>query len=393
VTIASASAHSISYPVVAGIDNARDVNKIITDEVSAIFRTDRGIGPGSNAVTYEIKRNSGGVLSITFDGDVYEPTWPHPNRVYAALSIDVSSARRMTLGQQVVLGDKLFATIAREFAKQFSTGPGGEAAPKLDDASPSWRSSMWVADVLVNGQLPQTQSYAAESGIVVAVLVDHVYGDYRQIPLSESQLTRTEPLATGEAAAAPTQVAVLSPMVFSQTGGRALAKGWTVEPASSPGTGFDCSAATAADYAVSGFVFDCGVSAADACWLSDDETSVSCLGDDPLSRKLFEYPLNAQTAPDPVVTEPVAHPIPIVLALADGDTCRARSGGSWGPLAAHPDWAGFYTCGASDAVWAPPEPASFGIDQSTSPWTVQVGAADGTGALRAVAVTDAYYVS
>ncbi|MBL7493682.1 hypothetical protein I6A60_34890 [Frankia sp. AgB1.9] len=190
------------------------------------------------------------------------------------------------------------------------------------------------------------------------------------------------------AAAVATRVVNLAPV--DQRGD--ATSGWSVDRGDDdPNAPIDCgdtSQADASPAAVSGDIYSCSPSAAeaDACWPTAQARQMLCLRD-PYSSVLTALTAQALVAK---VSAP-KDPVPLGLRLANGDHCRLRDGGAWGSPRQHPDYVGYYSCGSHGIVWAPQGSSTGGIDRTTRRWTVLVG--DETSPLTTVAVTDASFVT
>ena len=233
-------------------------------------------------------------------------------------------------------------------------------------------------DGLSTGNLtPGLVAYLATVTVAAPCSHIHVYND--QSALNQATQAIKDILA---ALTPSTTVVKLAPV----DGRGRPAAGWTVGPLGPPGE-LDCSLPEPSPSAVSGDIYYCSPTAAnaDACWRSSTPMVMLCLWD-PWTRRLSQQQASTDVT-SPV--KPVTHPYPIGLELSDGDHCRLRNGGSWSRQEQHPDWFGWYACQKHTAVWAPSDAKV--INKSSRQWTVQVG--DLTGRLSTRRVTRAYYVT
>lgn len=207
--------------------------------------------------------------------------------------------------------------------------------------------------------------------------------------IQASTSVRTKPASSSTPAGPVTNRFVVRPVT---TDGHA-APGYTVSPASGTVGVPDCRFNDPSPPALNADIFSCSPTAAGAfaCWRSSDAGHVLCIYD-PRSHVLADYrvtgPIRATAAP--------RTPSPMLITLADGSACFIREGGAWASPQSHPNWFGYYSCGAGakKVVYGPGSgPVIAGIDRSNSTWTVEVGAADGTGQLTVMRVKDAYYLA
>jgi hypothetical protein len=154
----------------------------------------------------------------------------------------------------------------------------------------------------------------------------------------------------------------------------------------------ECAPAETSPVAISPDVEECSPSAAYAvaCWKSATPHQVLCL-QNPQRKQLTAAKLMGGFSP----TKPVSSKnlSPFVIVLTDGTVCSIRDGGAWGQLKSHPNYFGSYSCSKHGVVWSKPNAAHFGVDESTSTWTVQTGSAAGKGGLATRDVARAYFVA
>jgi hypothetical protein len=154
----------------------------------------------------------------------------------------------------------------------------------------------------------------------------------------------------------------------------------------------ECAPALTSPVSISPNVEECSPSAAYAvaCWKSATPHQVLCL-EDPRHKQLIAAKVTGKFAPTAPVSARKLAPFGIVL--TDGTYCTIRDGGAWGQLKSHPNYFGSYSCSKHGVVWSKPNASHFGVDESTSTWTVQTGSAAGKGALTSRAIARAYFVA
>jgi len=140
--------------------------------------------------------------------------------------------------------------------------------------------------------------------------------------------------------------------------------GYTVVP-ENHGPAFTCTSPS--PVSVDSGVAWCGSSAdaTIACWKSGHHT-VLCLRD-PRVHKLVRIGYSGTFR----AGHALGRPEPEGLVLGNRDYCTVRIGGAWGPVAKHPTWVGYYSCGSGSAVYGPIK-LRDGIDRSVDPWRVHV---------------------
>jgi hypothetical protein len=126
-----------------------------------------------------------------------------------------------------------------------------------------------------------------------------------------------------------------------------------------------------------------------ACWKSARVHHAICMRN-PSSHRLYRIPLSGSFA-KAALAKPRLR-APLLLVLGDGTRCSIRDGGAWGQRKGHPNWAGTYSCTRHGIVWAPQNPAHYGVHESTLSWWVYTGAANGKGPLTIRYVAKAYFV-
>ncbi|BDY31495.1 hypothetical protein hbim_05451 [Mycolicibacterium mageritense] len=183
------------------------------------------------------------------------------------------------------------------------------------------------------------------------------------------------------------QVIVLRPVDMQGN----VQNGWQQAADHSTTTPIDCTFGAASPYDVDSSVRSCGATAesGDACWPAADSRHVLCVRD-PFARVVDLLPADGLTTPRKPAERPYR---PFALILDDGTRCRARIGGAWASPVEQPDWVGYYWCGTTDAVWAPPNGdgrTSDGIMRSRGEWSVMVGPA--AGPLTKHRVAQVFYV-
>jgi hypothetical protein len=137
----------------------------------------------------------------------------------------------------------------------------------------------------------------------------------------------------------------------------------------------DCRFAEPSAGAVSPNIEFCFPTAYDpvACWKAAAAHKALCM-QDPRTRELIRFRLKGRFAPTGLA--PVDQRAPLTIVLGDGDYCRIRSGGAWGPLPGHPHLSGYYGCDRGGAVWAPFVTKHHGINESQPMWTVRTAQFD-----------------
>jgi hypothetical protein len=154
----------------------------------------------------------------------------------------------------------------------------------------------------------------------------------------------------------------------------------------------ECAPALTSPVSISPNVEECSPSAAYAvaCWKSATLHQALCL-EDPRHKQLIAAKVTGKFSPTKPVSKAKLSPFGIVL--TDGTYCTIRDGGAWGQLKSHPNYFGSYSCSKHGVVWSKPNAAHFGVNESTSTWTVQTGGAAGKGGLTTRDIARAYFVA
>jgi hypothetical protein len=195
------------------------------------------------------------------------------------------------------------------------------------------------------------------------------------------------PASAAPRAAAPATIRVI---VAPVTASGHAASGFTVKPDRQYQV--FCAPTSPSPVSISPNVAECSPSAAYAvaCWKSATPKQALCLLD-PRKHILKAGRLMNGFAPTKAV--PNKELSPFVLILTDGTVCSIRDGGAWGYLKSHPKYFGTYSCSKHGVVWSPPNAVHYGVDESSSSWTVQTGSAAGKGGLTTRHVARAYFVA
>jgi hypothetical protein len=151
----------------------------------------------------------------------------------------------------------------------------------------------------------------------------------------------------------------------------------------------DCSFADPSPGAVNRNIEWCSPSAeyAIACWKSATPARVLCMRN-PRVAHLVKIPrigVFANTLP-----APLSQRAPLVMNLRDGDHCSIRDGGAGPARQGHPNWAASYYCVHDGVVWKTPTASHYGINESSTSWTVITG--NETGPLVTRHVAKAWFV-
>lgn len=227
-----------------------------------------------------------------------------------------------------------------------------------------------------------TQIFLLAASVAAPCSHQHISTDQSAINQTTEAIRAT--LATLAPKPVDTVVTALRPVTADGQPG----PGWTVDPGSTtpdPSNPLDCggdptygSTPYSSESAVDPDIYDCAPTAASAhnCWtVANQPQTMLCV------LNLLDQTLQYQSYAGTVgAVTPPTDPSPAVLELDNGEKCTIRLGGAGDTQQDHPDWFADYYCD-SGAVWAPDFP---GINRSTTPWTVQVGPADGHLSKRAV---------
>jgi hypothetical protein len=173
---------------------------------------------------------------------------------------------------------------------------------------------------------------------------------------------------TAPAGAAGTAAPTVKVVVRPVTSAGHVRAGFTVS--GEPSGLVDCRFPSASPGAVSKNIEYCSPSAeyAVACWKAAAPHRVLCMRN-PRSRHVVRIPRLGRFAP---VARPTgAATAPLLIRLGDGDVCSIRDGGAWGALPGHPNLVGAYSCRKDGAVWAGPNAAHQGVNESHPTWTVR----------------------
>lgn len=157
--------------------------------------------------------------------------------------------------------------------------------------------------------------------------------------------------------------------------------GWKVVHERIPA--FSCTGG-ASNVAVDPNIVYCGFPSTNtlACWKSRNHT-VLCVRD-PLVHKLYRIRYQGTFHPAKAVTRPS----PLSLALAGGDYCMSRDGGTWPSVKHHPSWYATYIC-TKGAVYGR---GRDGINRTVNPWRVHLVLSPFQPTIRDRRVDTAYYV-
>jgi hypothetical protein len=152
----------------------------------------------------------------------------------------------------------------------------------------------------------------------------------------------------------------------------------------------DCSTADPSPGAVDPNIEFCSPSAAGAiaCWKSATPHRLLCLDVYRGHHRVAKIKRTGKFAPTAVPAP--ADTAPLLMVLSDGDHCEIRDGGAWSTRKTNPKYP-TYGCTHGN-VWADSNAPHAGINESRSAWTVELGAADGKGAVHLAHVAKAYFV-
>ena len=180
-------------------------------------------------------------------------------------------------------------------------------------------------------------------------------------------------VATGTAGAAvsrdhpPTQITVIRPV---NAAGFARPNFTVVGVTGS----VDCSFADPSPGAVSPNIENCSPTAAGAfaCWKAAAAHKLLCLRN-VRARKLTR--IHRMGAFAPTGLAPVLQRAPLAVALANGDYCTLRTGGTGAIRQGHPRWVETYFCNSGKFLWQRPATNHYGINEQFDAWiAVEAGA-------------------
>lgn len=180
-------------------------------------------------------------------------------------------------------------------------------------------------------------------------------------------------VATGSAGAAarrghpPTQITVIRPV---NAAGFARPN-FTVTGVTGA---VDCSFPDPSPGAVSPNIENCSPSAAGAfaCWKAAAAHKVLCLRNVRV-RKLTRFQRMGAFAPTALA--PADQRAPLAVALANGDFCTLRTGGTGAIRQGHPHWTETYFCNSGKFLWQRPGSHHYGINEQFDSWiAVEAGA-------------------
>jgi hypothetical protein len=138
----------------------------------------------------------------------------------------------------------------------------------------------------------------------------------------------------------------------------------------------DCSFPNPSPAAVSRNIEFCSPNAeyAVACWKAAVVHKVLCLRN-PRAHKLVRIPRDGPFAPTGLA--PADERAPLSMALASGDYCVFRAGGTAPTRAGHPQWIATYYCNSGKIVWMRPGARHYGVNETSDSWVVTVAGPTG----------------
>ena len=180
----------------------------------------------------------------------------------------------------------------------------------------------------------------------------------------------------------PTQITVVRPV---NAAGFAVSN-YTVQ--SDTSLPIECSSANPAPSAVSPNIEQCSPTLAPpACWKAAAPHKALCLTN-PRARKLLRLPRHGAFAPTGLA--PASERAPLSMALANGDYCTFRTGGTGGIRLDHPKWTATYNCNSGKMVWMRRGAHHYGVNEQLDSWVVIVAGV--TGPIFARYLTRAWFV-
>jgi len=172
----------IHYPKISGYPR---FNNAIEEKVDAIIANYRP-NEHEDSVTYVSVRKDG-VFSIAFFGEVMASGAAHPAKVYECGSFNMKTGEVIPLSSLTEIDDKFLADFTRLANEQLAKL---EKPVKLNKiyTKEELKKELEKSDKAEKYYVNTTCSYSTGDGLAIRLWVPHVYGDYIEVRMPETEI-------------------------------------------------------------------------------------------------------------------------------------------------------------------------------------------------------------